>query len=68
MLSHTLFLVLIFFFSVLFSIVITSLGEERAGRASVCLSCLLYFSSSSRPLGVGGWPRLVILALPGHFI
>ena len=71
MLSFTLLFVLVFF-SVLFCIVITSLGEERGGlhtsRAFVCLSCMhyflfcLFFSSS--------WCRLwiVIVSLPGIFI
>ena len=53
-----------------FSIVITSLGEERVG---LCTSCaFIYFPcidfcSSSLALGVGGclWP--VIVALPGFF-
>ena len=54
-------------FSVLISIVITSLGEERAGlyasRATVCLFCTRF----SLPLGVSGWLRLVLVALPGLF-
>ena len=53
-LSLTLLLVLMLFFFVLFSIVITFLGKERAGlyvyasRAFACLSALLivFFSSS----------------------
>ena len=40
-------------FSVLFSIVITSLGEARAAsRTIVCISCMRYFLISSLPLGV----------------
>ena len=71
MLCLTLLLVLMFV-SVLFSIVITSLGEERAGlyasRAFLCFSFMSYFLSLSLPLGVKSWLRLVIVALPGHFI
>ena len=62
MLSPTLLLVL--FFSVLFSIKISSLGEEGAGlyasRAFVCLSCMRYFLYFALPLvsGVGCGLRL----------
>ena len=46
-------------FSVHFSIVITSLGEERAdiyaSRVFICLSCTHYLLSFSLPLDVGGW-------------
>ena len=42
-----------------FRIMITSLGEERAGlcasRAFVCLLCTRYFFPFSLPLGVRGW-------------
>ena len=54
-----------------FSIVITLVGEERAGlctsRAFVCLFYTRYFCPFSLSLDVGGWLRLVILALPGLF-
>ena len=54
-------------FSVCFSILVTSLGEEGAGlcasRTFVCLFCacmfLSFFSSS--------WPRFVIVASSGPF-
>ena len=57
-------------FSVCFSILITSLGEEGAGlcasRTFDCLFCacmfLSFFSSS-----VEGWLRFVIVACPGPF-
>ena len=58
-----------FFFLVLYSIAITSLGEERASlyayasRAFVSISCMRFcfvFFSSSRL-------RIVTVALPGHF-
>ena len=59
----------------LFVLVISSLGEEGAGlcvsRASVfffcfffCTCCFFIFHFSLR-LGVGGWLRFVIVALPG---
>ena len=45
--SHVFFFFFFCFFSDLFSVVITSLGEERAGlyasSAFVCLSCTPYF-------------------------
>ena len=48
-LSHALLFVLVFFFSVLLSIVITSHGEEGAGlcasRAFVCVFCTRQFLS-----------------------
>ena len=51
-----------------FSIVITSLGEEGAGlcavRAFVYLFLRVSFYHFSPPLGVGGWLRFVIVALP----
>ena len=60
-----------FFFFSHFSIVITSLWEERArlcaSRAFVCLFCTRYLYPFSLPLGVRGWLRLVIVALPGLF-
>ena len=52
--------------SVLFSIVITSLGEERAGFSCYCLHAL-NFGLFSLPLCVTGWLRLVLVALPGNF-
>ena len=57
-----------YIFSVLFSIVISSLGEERAGlfasRVFVCLFCRLYCVSLFLPLAVMVWLRLVIVTLP----
>ena len=70
MVGLALLFVLVFFFSVLFSIVITSLWEERAG---LCASrAVIYFARVkccpfSRSLGVRGWLRLVPVALPGRF-
>ena len=64
--------VLVFLHS-LVSIVITSRWEEGGGlyasRAFVCLFVLyvLGFCPFSLPLGVGGWLRFVIVALPGFF-
>ena len=58
-------------FSVCFSILITSLGEEGAGlcasRTFNCVFCACIFLSFSLPLGVGGWLRLVIVAYPSPF-
>ena len=59
-------------FVIPFSIVITSLGEEGAGlcasRAYICLFVLyVSFCHFSLPLGVVGWLRFVIVALPGLF-
>ena len=69
MLSLDLLFVLVFFSP--FIIVITSLGEERAGlcasRAFVCLFCTRYVCPFRRRLGVRGWLRLVIVALPRRF-
>ena len=69
MLSLALLFILVCVLSV-FSIVITPLGEERAGlcasRAFVCLFCV-DFCPFSCPLGVRDWLRLVIVTLPGHF-
>ena len=52
-------------------LVITSLGEERAGlyvsRASVCLYCMCYFLSFSLPLCVGRWLQIVTVTLLGLF-
>ena len=66
-LSRTLLFVLV---SVLFSIVITSLGEERAGlcvlRAFVCFA-RINFCPFSLPLGLRDWLRFVTVALPGLF-
>ena len=60
------------FVLVLFSIVITSLREERASlnasRVFVCLSCMRYVLSFSLPLGVGGRLWIAIVALPGLVI
>ena len=54
-----------------FTIVITSLGEEGAGlcasRAFVCLFAPVNVCPFSLPLGISGWLRLVIVALPGLF-
>ena len=54
-----------------FSIVITSRGEEGAGlyaiRAFVCCFVRASFCPFSLALGVGGWLRFVIVALPGLF-
>ena len=47
---------------------ITSLGEKRASRVFVSLSCLRYCLSSSLPLGVGSWLPLVVVSAPGFFI
>ena len=56
-------------FSVLFIIVITTLGEDRAGlyvsRAFVCLSCMRSILSFSLPFGVAGLLWLVNLAFTG---
>ena len=53
-----------------FSILITSLGEEGAGlcasRTFVCFACVC-FCPFSLPLGVEGWLRFVIVAYPGPF-
>ena len=58
-------------FIIPFSIVITSLGEDGTGlcasRAFVCLFCTVSFCRFSLPLGVGGWLRFIIVALPGLF-
>ena len=62
------------FFRDLFSIVITSLLEERAGlyasRAFVCLSCMrfFFFFVVSLSCGIGRRLRMVIVALAGLFI
>ena len=56
--------------SVLLGVVITSLGKGRVGlcaSSAFVLSCV-DFCPFSLPLGVRGWLRLVIVALPGHFI
>ena len=46
---------------------ITSHGEEGAGLCASVLVCFVRgsFSHFSRPLGVGGWLRFVIVALSG---
>ena len=55
-------------FSVCFSILITSLGEEGAdlcdSRTFVCFARVC-FCPFSLPLGVEGWLRFVIVAYPG---
>ena len=60
-------------FLVLFNIVITSLGEDRASWSG-CFSCILFvyfarvnFRPFPLPLGVRNWLRFVIVALPGLF-
>ena len=68
MFSPVFFFVLILFSH--FSIVIISLEEERAGLYASCAS--FYFTRVNHcpfylPLGVRGWLRLVIVALPGLF-
>ena len=57
-------------FFCLFSILITLLGEEGAGfcayrtlLAMYTLICVTF----SLPPGVGGWLRLLLVALPGFF-
>ena len=52
-----------FFFFSPFSIVITSLGEERAGVYAS--RAFVNFCPFSLPLGVRGLPWLVIVTLPG---
>ena len=68
-LSLALLFVLVFF-SVLFSIVITSFGEERAGlcafRAFVYFARVNFFQFSL-PFGVRDWLQFVFVALPGLF-
>ena len=58
-------------FSVLFSSVFTSPGDDKAGlyasRAFVCLSCMRYFLSFFCSCLDRGWLWLVIMALPGLF-
>ena len=58
-------------FSVCFSILIPSLGEEGAGlcvsRTFVCLVCACIFFHFSLPFGIEGWLRFVIVAYPGPF-
>ena len=71
MLSLALLFVLVFFLSVLVSIVITSLGKERYGLCSS--RAFVYFARVncrpfSLPNGVRGWLRCVILALPCTFL
>ena len=64
MLSLT-FLFVLMLICILFSIVVTSLGEERAGLyvslAFVCLSCVTFCVSFSLPLGVGCRLRSLIV-------
>ena len=70
MLSLVLLFVLMFC-SFLFSILITSFGEERAGlcasREFVCLFCTSNFMSVFSSSWCRVWLRLVIVALPGLF-
>ena len=66
-LSLALFLVCVVV-SVLFIIMIISLGEERAGFLRICLLIVcwmfFFFLHFVDPLGVMGWLQLVIVALP----
>ena len=50
-----------------FSILITLLGEEGAGLCAYCLLAMhtLICVTFSLPPGVGGWLRLLLVALPG---
>ena len=54
-----------------FSILITLLGGQGAGLS--CLSCIWLLAMhtlicvTSFPPGVGGWLRLLLVALPGLF-
>ena len=53
-----------------FSIVIVSLGEERANLSAFRMSVrfvLVWICQFSLPLGVWEWLRFVIVALPGLF-
>ena len=63
-------LLLVLIFSVPFSIVITSRGEEKAGlyasHAFVYLASV--FCLFPLPFGVGAWLQIVIVALPGLLI
>ena len=71
MLSHALLFVLVYVLSVLFSIIITSIREEKAGlyasRVFVCLFCTSKLCPFSILLGVRDWLQLVIVALHGLF-
>ena len=75
LLSLALLSFLVFFFSVLFSIGITSTGEERelvyVLLVHVRRTCVYFarvnFCRFSLPLGVRGWLRLMIVAFPGLF-
>ena len=53
-----------------YSLVITSLGKERASYV-LRVHLFVYFAlvdvCPSRPIGVGSWPRFVIVLLPGLF-
>ena len=54
-------------FPVMFSIVITSLGEDRAGLYASCAFvglCIYALLSFSLPLGIGGWLVIVIVTFP----
>ena len=70
MLNLALLFVLVFL--VLFSIVITSLGEERELVYVLFMHLFVYFAcvnicQFSLPLGVRDWLRFVFVALPGLF-
>ena len=52
---------------VLPSIMITSLGEERAGLHLLVYFARVNFCLSSLPLGVSDWLRFMIVALPRIF-
>ena len=57
-------------FAVLLSIVIPSLGEERAGQCAFrafAYFARVNFSPFSLPLGVKNWLRFVIVTLSGLF-
>ena len=58
-------------FSVCFSILITSPGEEGAGLCASRILCVCFagvcFCPFSIPLGVEGWLRFLIVAYPGPF-
>ena len=65
-------LLFVYVFFCPFSILITLHGEEGAGL--LCLSCICLLAmhtlicvTFSLPPGVGGWLRLLLVALPGLF-
>ena len=66
------FVIVLVFVSVVLSIVITSVGEERADLSASSI-CVVYFVCVTCrhfviPTCVMGWLRLMIVALPGLFI